>query len=179
MDSLTWAETQQDVPSPVTYQEAVNRCRAYIGRVRRERFKLAGTSQQSVTNVRTAPKQRAPRKTKGAVAPSRHSARQIAPADYTVDSEAADKLFSSIMSAPPSSAKPLKTLAKTSAKEPTPELTIAEVLQSQGGSAITKDTFQKIVEQLEQLGRFQSGFCCFDPSFLRAVLLDLCCYLPC
>ena len=180
MDSLTWAETQQDVPSPVTYQEAVDRCRAYIGRVRRERFKLAGTSQQSVTNVRTAPKQRAPRKTKGAVAPSRHSARQIAPAGNTVDSEAADKLFfSSIMSAPPSSAKPSQTPAKTSAKEPTPEPTVAEVLQSQGGSAITKDTFQQIVEQLEQLGRFQSGFCCFDPSFLRAVLLDLCCYLSC
>ena len=136
------------MPSPVTYQEAVDWCRAYIGRVRRERFKLAGTSQQSVTNVRTAPKQRAPRKTKGAVAPSRHSARQIAPADNTVDSEAADKLFFSsiddIMSAPPSSAKPSKTPAKTSAKEPTPEPTIAEVLQSQGGSAITKDTFQKI-----------------------------------
>ncbi len=108
-----------------------------------------------VTNVRTAPKQRAPRKAKVVVAPSRHSARQLelAPANYTVDSEAADKLFfSSIMSAPPTSAKPSKTPAKTPAKEPMPEPTIAEVLQSQGGSAITKDAFQKIVEQLEQYG---------------------------
>jgi len=155
MDSLTWTETQQDVPSPVTYQEAAYWRRAYIERVRRERFNLAGTSQQLVTNVRTAPKQRAPRKAKVVVAPSRHSARQLelAPANYTVDSEAADKLFfSSIMSAPPTSAKPSKTPAKTPAKEPMPEPTIAEVLQSQGGSAITKDAFQKIVEQLEQYG---------------------------
>ena len=111
MDSLTWTETQQDVPSAVTYQEVVDRRRAYIERVRREPFNLAGTSQQLVTNVRTAPKQRAPRKAKGVVAPSRHSARQLelAPANYTVDSEAADKLFfSSIMSAPPTSAKPCK-----------------------------------------------------------------------
>lgn len=173
MASLTWTETQQDVQSPATYQKAVDQRRAYVERIRRERFNLAGASQQFVINLRTAPKQRAPRKAKGVVAPRRHSARQLelTPADYTIDSEAADKLFfSSTMSAPQTSAKPSKTPAKTPAKEPTPEPTIAEVLQSQGGSAITKDTFQKIVEQLEQDGSVVVWLL-LDPSFLRAVLL--------
>ena len=90
---------------------------------------------------------------KGVVAASRRSARQfmLASAGYTVDSKAADKPFSSTMSAPASSVNPncLESQAtrQQRAKAVKSQITMQEVLESAVGSAISKAALHNIVQQ--------------------------------